>query len=94
MLVLMKHLFIQNSPMCSRKNQSAESISHFRSRDENLNRSSEIRGSKIKVSYLTFIFKIHSVNFEYFYVYQSELNFYYNLTHLIVKFLNKYRQVS
>ncbi|OXU31347.1 hypothetical protein TSAR_012692 [Trichomalopsis sarcophagae] len=37
----------ENSPMVERKNQSAESI-HFGSRDENLNRSSEIRGSKIK----------------------------------------------
>lgn len=42
--------FSQNSPMCSRKNQSAEYISQFGSRDDNLNRSSEIRGSKIKVS--------------------------------------------
>ncbi|XP_058809718.1 uncharacterized protein LOC131674914 [Phymastichus coffea] len=37
-----------NSPMCSRKNQSAESIRHYGSRNDNLNRSSEIRGSKIK----------------------------------------------
>lgn len=35
--------------MSSRKNESNESISQFGSRDENLNRSSEVRASKIKV---------------------------------------------
>ncbi|XP_014214954.1 uncharacterized protein LOC106644103 [Copidosoma floridanum] len=37
----------ENSPMCPRKNQPGEP-SHYYSKDENLNRSSEVRGSKIK----------------------------------------------
>lgn len=35
--------------MSPRKNQSTESMTQFGSRDENLNRSSEVRGSKMKV---------------------------------------------